>query len=59
MHNIHLSLVQVIKDKNHKLVIKLDDKYSMKLKYPTLDQFIENNIDFEMAEPKELSLIHI
>ena len=25
----------------------------MKLKYPTLDQFIENNFDFEMAEPKE------
>ena len=25
----------------------------MKLKYPTLDQFIENNFDFEMAEAKE------
>ena len=28
-------------------------KYSMKLKYPSLDQFIENNFDFEMAEPNE------
>ena len=45
--------IKVVKDKNHKLIVQLDDKYSMKLKYPTLDQFIENNFDFEMAEAKE------
>ena len=51
--SINIDDIKVIKDKNHKLIIQLDDKYSMKLKYPTLDQFIENNFDFEMAEAKE------
>ena len=51
--SINIDDIKVVKDKNHKLIIKLDDKYSMKLKYPTLDQFVENNFDFEMAEPKE------
>ena len=51
--SINIDDIKVIKDKNHKFIVQLDDKYSMKLKYPTLDQFIENNFDFEMAEPKE------
>tara|TARA_B100001093_G_scaffold403131_1_gene391057 strand:- start:752 stop:1480 length:729 start_codon:yes stop_codon:yes gene_type:complete len=51
--SINIDDIKVIKDKNHKLIVQLDDKYSMKLKYPTLDQFIENNFDFEMAEAKE------
>ena len=51
--SINIDDIKVVKDKNHKLIVELDDKYSMKLKYPTLDQFIENNFDFEMAEAKE------
>ena len=51
--SINIDDIKDVKDKNHKLIIQLDDKYSMKLKYPTLDQFIENNFDFEMAEAKE------
>ena len=51
--SINIDDIKVIKDKNHKFIVQLDDKYSMKLKYPTLDQFIENNFDFEMAEAKE------
>ena len=51
--SINIDDIKVVKDKNHKLIVQLDDKYSMKLKYPTLDQFVENNFDFEMAEPKE------
>ena len=51
--SINIDDIKVVKDKNHKLIVQLDDKYSMKLKYPTLDQFIENNFDFEMAEAKE------
>ena len=51
--SINIDDIKVIKDKNHKLIVQLDDKYSMKLKYPTLDQFIENNFDFEMAVAKE------
>jgi hypothetical protein len=33
------------RDKNHKNIIKLDDNLSMKLKYPSLDQFVENNFE--------------
>ena len=51
--SINIDDIKVVKDKNHKLIVELDDNYSMKLKYPTLDQFIENNFDFEMAEAKE------
>ena len=51
--SINIDDIKVIKDNHHKLIVQLDDKYSMKLKYPTLDQFIENNFDFEMAEAKE------
>jgi len=51
--SINIDDIKVVKNKDHKFIIQLDDKYSMKLKYPTLDQFVENNFDFEMAEPKE------
>ena len=45
---IGIDTIQVQKDKNHKDTIKLDDSLSMKMKYPSLDQFVENN--FEVAE---------
>ena len=51
--SINIDDIKVVKSKDHKLIVKLDEKYSMKLKYPSLDQFIENNFDFEMAEAKE------
>ena len=51
--SINIDDIKVVKSKDHKLIIQLDEKYSMKLKYPSLDQFIENNFDFEMAEPNE------
>ena len=45
---IDIDSIKVQKDKNHKDTIKLDDSLSMKMKYPSLDQFVENN--FELAE---------
>ena len=45
---IDIDSIRVQKDKGHKNIIKLDDKLSMKLKYPALDQFVENN--FETGE---------
>ena len=51
--SINIDDIKVVKSKDHSLIVKLDDKYSMKLKYPSLDQFVENNFDFEMAEPNE------
>ena len=45
---IDIDSIKVQKDKNHKDTIKLDDSLSMKMKYPSLDQFVENN--FELVE---------
>jgi hypothetical protein len=42
---IDLDDISVKRDKNHKNIIKLDDKLSMKLKYPSLDQFIDTNFE--------------
>ena len=47
--NIDLDSIKVQKDKNHKNTIKLDDNLYMKLKYPSLKQFIESN--FEASNP--------
>jgi len=43
---IDIDAIKVQKDKNHKNIIKLDDNLSMKLKYPSLDQFVENNFEY-------------
>jgi hypothetical protein len=42
---IDLDSIKVKKNKSHRNTIKLDSNLSMKLKYPSLDQFIENNFD--------------
>jgi len=45
---IDIDSIKIQKTRGHKNIIKLDDDLSMKLKYPSLQQFIENN--FETAE---------
>ena len=42
---IDIDSIKVQKDKNHTNIVKLDDNLSMKLKYPSLNEFIENNFD--------------
>ena len=42
---INIDAIKVQKTRGHKNTIKLDDQYSMKLKYPSFDQFIESNFD--------------
>ena len=44
---INLEDIKVQKDKDHNKTIKLDDKLAMEMKYPSLDQFVKNNFDFE------------
>ena len=44
---IYLDDIQIQRDENHSNKIKLDDSIMMELKYPSLDQFIKNNFDFE------------
>ena len=43
---IFLDDIEVQKDDNHTTKIKVDDSIMMELRYPSLDQFIKNNFDF-------------
>ena len=43
---IYLDDIQVQKDENHTNKIKVDSSIMMEMKYPSLDQFIKNNFDF-------------
>ena len=57
---IDIDSIRVQKNKDHKNTIKLDDNLSMKLKYPSLEQFVENNFETneEMSDVnKSLSMI--
>jgi hypothetical protein len=46
--SIDIDSIKVQKNRGHKNIIKLDDELSLKLKYPSLEQFVENN--FETTE---------
>jgi hypothetical protein len=57
---INIDDIKVQKDPKHNNIIKLDDKLSMKLKYPALHQFVENNFEISAEGSdvnKSLSLI--
>jgi len=43
---INLDDIQVQKNEEHSNKIKLDNSIMMEMKYPSLDQFIKNNFDF-------------
>jgi|TARA_R100000482_G_scaffold66419_2_gene24797 hypothetical protein len=45
--NIDLESIKVQKDDDHKKQIKIDDNIMMEMRYPSLEQFIKNNFDFE------------
>jgi len=47
---IGLDDIKVQKDKDHTNIIKLDDTLSMKLKYPSLEQFVESNFEYKDEE---------
>ena len=44
--DINLVDIQVQKNEEHNKQIKLDENLMMEMKYPSLDQFIKNNFDF-------------
>ena len=44
--NIDIDSIKVQKDPNHVQIVKLDDELSMKMGYPSLEQFVENNFEF-------------
>lgn len=47
---LYVDEIQVQKDPNHTSEIHIDDKIVIKMKYPSLDQFIKNNFDFTVQE---------
>ena len=52
---VNLEDIKVQKNDKHNNQIKLDDNLMMELKYPSLDQFIKNNFDFEEKNQMEQS----
>jgi len=47
---VYVDEVQVQKDPEHTPEIRLDDQIVIKMRYPSLDQFIKNNFDFTTQE---------
>ena len=47
---VYIDEIQVVKDEKHSQDIKLDDKLTLRLKYPSLDEFIKNNFDFSSRD---------
>ena len=45
--SINIDTIKVHKNKNHKQDIKLDDNYTLKMRYPSLNEFIKTNFSAE------------
>jgi hypothetical protein len=41
--SINIDEIKVIVDKKHNKDIKLDDQYTLRMRYPSLDEFVKNN----------------
>ena len=54
---IYIDEIQVKTNKDHNPDIKLDDTYTMRLKYPSLDQFIDENFNFDVDKDNSFDII--
>jgi len=45
---VNLDEIQVIRDKNHSVDISLDGNLSMRMKYPSMGEFVKSNFNVEM-----------
>ena len=54
---IYIDEIQVKTNEDHNPDIKLDDTYTMRLKYPSLDQFIDENFNFDEAKDNSFDII--
>ena len=52
---IFIDEIQVQKDSEHTQDIKLDDTLTLRMKYPSLNQFIQNNFDFSEDDSVDAS----
>ena len=54
---IYIDEIEVKKNDEHDINIKIDDTYTMKMKYPSLDQFIDENFVFEGQSDNSFEII--
>ena len=54
---IYIDEIQVKTNEDHNPDIKLDDTYTMRLKYPSLDQFIDENFNFDVDKDNSFDII--
>ena len=54
---IYIDEIEVKTNENHNPDIKLDDTYTMRLKYPSLDQFIDENFNFNEGKDNSFDII--
>ena len=47
---VYIDEIGVVKDPDHKNDINLDDKLTLRMKYPSLDEFIKSNFDFNSRD---------
>ena len=52
---INIDEIKVTKDKKHSNQIKLDEKLMMEMKYPSLDQFVKSNFEFNESNQVDQS----
>jgi hypothetical protein len=51
--SVFIDEIQVVIPEGHTPDIKVDDKISLKMKYPSLQEFIDNNFDFSRQNTSE------
>ena len=54
---IYIDEIKVKKNKEHSTDIKIDDTYTMRMKYPSLDEFIDENFNFEGQSDNSFDII--
>ena len=54
---VDVDSIKIKKDRKHKNVIKLDDNLSLKLKYPSMAQFIDSNFESKIDESEVKSTL--
>ena len=54
---VDVDSIKIKKDRKHKNVIKLDDNISLKLKYPSMTQFIDSNFESKIDESEVKSTL--
>lgn len=54
---VDVDSIKIKKDRKHKNVVKLDDNLSLKLKYPSMTQFIDSNFESKIDESEVKSTL--